>query len=288
MADNKEDFVTSLLTALETDAVVERFRLIFEPIFTGILDPYTRKMGDAITKLTHTVEALKKGSAEKDNQIVTLQRQVTEMETKLDDLEQHGRRDSIRIFGLSEASSGTTDDKVLRLCNQRMQISPPLTIDEISVSHRVGKPGEPDANGTPPPPRPLLVRFATRRSRNRVISERKKLRRTPTAAPNGRDELPRQPLQESSQDSTGVGDATDDNDEISSVDNAWRQDGEKIYISDDLTKRKATLAYRARMAKRNGGLLDTWVYDCKVMIKDRYGRITVIKDESELQDKIRQ
>ena len=72
------------------------------------------------------------------------------------------------------------------------------------------------------------------------------------------------------------------------VDNAWRQDGEKIYISDDLTKRKATLAYRARMAKRNGGLLDTWVYDCKVMIKDRYGRITVIKDESELQDKIRQ
>ena len=69
---------------------------------------------------------------------------------------------------------------------------------------------------------------------------------------------------------------------------SWRQDGEKIYISDDLTKRKATLAYRACMAKRNGGLLDTWVYDCKVMIKDRYGRITVVKNETELQDKIRQ
>ena len=280
MVDNKEDFVASLLTALETDAVVERFRLIFEPIFTGILDPYTRKMGDAITKLTHTVEALKKESAEKDIQIVTLQRQVSAMETKMDNLEQHGRRDSIRIFGLS-----TTDEKVLRLCNQRMHISPALTMDEISVSHRVGKPGEPDADGTPPPPRPLLVRFATRRSKNRVISERKKLRKTPTAVPNGRDELPQQP-QEPAQDSTGVGDATDD--ESSSVDNAWRQDGEKIYISDDLTKRKATLAYRARMAKRNGGLLDTWVYDCKVMIKDRYGRITVIKDETELQDKIRQ
>ena len=220
MADNKEDFVTSLLIALETDALVERFRLIFEPIFTGILDPYTRKMGDAITKLTHTVKALKKESAEKDNQIVTLQRQVTEMETKMDDLEQHERQDSIWIFGLSEATSGTTDEKVLRLCNQRMHISPPLTVNEISVSHRVGKPGEPDADGMPPPPRPLLVRFATRRSKNRVISEQKKQRKTPTAAPNGRDELPQKPQQEPSQGSTGVGDATDD--ESSRVDNAWQ------------------------------------------------------------------
>ena len=49
MAETKEDFVASLLVALETDAVVERFRLIFDPIFSGILDPYTRKVGDAIS-----------------------------------------------------------------------------------------------------------------------------------------------------------------------------------------------------------------------------------------------
>ena len=46
MAETKEDFVT----ALETDAVIERFRLILDPIFSGILEPYTRKLGDAITK----------------------------------------------------------------------------------------------------------------------------------------------------------------------------------------------------------------------------------------------
>ena len=42
MAETKEDFVTSLL------AVVERFQLIFEPIFSGILDPHPRKLGRSL------------------------------------------------------------------------------------------------------------------------------------------------------------------------------------------------------------------------------------------------
>ena len=103
-----------------------------------------------LAKLDSTVEILKKESAAKDEKIATLQRQVTELEIKMDDHEQHGRRDSVRIFGLSEISSGTTDEKVLRLCNKRMKLSPPLSIEEISVSHQVGKPREPAEDGTPP------------------------------------------------------------------------------------------------------------------------------------------
>ena len=123
------------------------------------------------------MEVLRKESAEKDKKITTLQRQVRELETKMDDYEQHGRRDSVRIFGLSKDSPGSTDKKVLRRCNKRMKLSPPLRLEEISVSHRVGKLGEPAEDGTPPPPRPLLVKFATRRSKNRVISKRKNLRK---------------------------------------------------------------------------------------------------------------
>ena len=114
MAETKEDFVAALLVVLETDAAVERFRFIFDPIFSGILDPYTRSVGGAISKLTNTVEVLRKGLVEKDKKITTLQRQVRELETKMDDYEQHGRWDSVMIFGLSEDSPGSTDEKVLR------------------------------------------------------------------------------------------------------------------------------------------------------------------------------
>ena len=47
MAETKEDFVTSLLAAQETDAVVERFWLIVDPIFSWILNPHTQEwIGD--------------------------------------------------------------------------------------------------------------------------------------------------------------------------------------------------------------------------------------------------
>ena len=279
MAETKEDFVASLLVALETDAVVERFRLIFDPIFSGILDPYTRKVGDAISKLTNTVEVLRKESAEKDKKITTLQRQVRELETKMDDYEQHGRRDSVRIFGLSEDSPGSTDEKVLRLCNKRMKLSPPLRLEEISVSHRVGKLGEPAEDGTPPPPRPLLMKFATRRSKNRVISKRKNLRKPRADDSVGRMEGSVRELSSARPD---IDDAVDGDETVST------EDGENIYMSDDLTKRRATLAYRARMARRNKEIQETWVIDCKIMIKNNYGRISQISSEADLQEKAQQ
>ena len=46
-----------------------------------------------------------------------------------------------------------------------------------------------------------------------------------------------------------------------------------IYISDDLTKFRANLAYRARVAKRQNKISDTWISYCKVLIKDNRSRI---------------
>ena len=99
MAETKEDFVTSLLALPETDSVVEHFRLIFEPIFSGMI----------IDKASQHSGSSQKESAAKDEKIPTLQRQVTELMIKMNDHEQHGRRDSVWIYGLSKASSGTTD-----------------------------------------------------------------------------------------------------------------------------------------------------------------------------------
>ena len=44
----------------------------------------------------------------------------------------------------------------------------------------------------------------------------------------------------------------------------------------------------ARMARRNKETQETWVIDCKIMIKNNYGRISQISSEADLQEKAQQ
>ena len=53
-----EEFLTSMLAALEDPAVVEHYRLIFEPIFRELLDPVTRKLSETVQALTTKVSSL--------------------------------------------------------------------------------------------------------------------------------------------------------------------------------------------------------------------------------------
>ena len=55
-----------------------------------------------------------------------------------------------------------------------------------------------------------------------------------------------------------------------------------VYIGDDLTKRRATLAFRARKLRGEGLIQDTWVMNCKIWVKDNRGRITQIYVEDDL------
>ena len=246
-----EAFKTQFIAALEDEEAVERIKLIFEPMFTDLLSPVTDRLSQAVQTLTGTVEQLRQENQAKDVRIQELEREVGHLHMRVYDLEQHGRRDSIRIFGLSETTQGTTDDKVLRLCNGRMNLAPPLALEEIAVSHRVGKPVVSNDAESPPPPRPLLVKFSTRRSRNRVMEARKSLKDPP------------------SQDDVEYG--------------AMMADGERIYMADDLTKRLASLAFRAREAKRSKQISDTWVIDTKIMVKDCQNRIKQIFSIDEME-----
>ena len=255
-----EAFKSQFITALEDEEAVERIKLIFEPVFTSLLSPVTTRLTKAVQDLTKTVEKLRQENDAKDLRIRNLERDVGHLQMRVDDLEQHGRRDSIRIFGLSETTTGTTDEKVLWLCNNRMKLDPPLALEEIAVSHRVGKPATPadaasSAGTRPAPPRALLVKFATRRSRNRVMESRKNLKDPP------------------SQDDTGY--------------TAMIADGRHIYLADDLTKRRANLAFKAREAKRAQQLSDTWVIDTKIMVKDLHNRIKQISSIHDLEQIIR-
>ena len=50
-----------------------------------------------------------------------------------------------------------------------------------------------------------------------------------------------------------------------------------VFIEDDLTAKRAKIAFEARKLKRSDHILETWVFDSKIMIKDRYGRVSQIK-----------
>ena len=56
----------------------------------------------------------------------------------------------------------------------------------------------------------------------------------------------------------------------------------EVYITDDLTQRKARLAFLARNLKRNELISDSWTMDCKILIKNLYSHICQVNHESDL------
>ena len=160
------------------------------------------------------------------------------LKIKVDDQEQYTRRASIRIFGVPESTSGSSDDKVLQLCNTHMKLNPPLQLEEIEVSHRAGRSPQqtggvpaaaaeagPDIHAQPdassdPAPRAILVKFVSRRTKARVMSAKSKLR-------------------------SMASDLTDF--------------PYPVWVSDDLTPRRAKLAYEARKLKKQKKIADNVV-----------------------------
>ena len=152
----------------------------------------------------------------------------------------------MRVFGLPETPPGSTDDKVLQLVNNRMKLQPSLSLDKIAVSHRVGQVKPMGEDGAPPPPRPLLVKFVSRRSKARVMEVRKRLR-----VRLGR----RRHDDGGDADNEGVADEEDSDEE--------REDHPEpqpiIYISDEDQGYTCIQGHRSKTTTTNHGHLDNWL-----------------------------
>jgi hypothetical protein len=101
-----------------------------------------------------------------------------ECELKIDDLEQYGRRTCLRVFGIPEKSGESTDNIVIKLCKERLDVD--LKIDDIHRSHRVGRlqqPGQQESKGKDRH-RPIIIRFDGYRTRQRVFAAKKALKGT--------------------------------------------------------------------------------------------------------------
>ena len=251
--NNEEEttFILRLKEALRTDDIAQQVLVSLQPVI--------KSLEDAISNLSATNSALRKQVADRDEAIAKLQHRVDDLEIRCDDLEQQGRKGSIRVFGMPEKEEGPLEDKLIRLCNVNLKLQPPIVPEDIEVAHRVGRPplqqrGDSDGDGdvqdtsSPPKPRPVLVKLSSRRTKGRIMEVCKRLKNNP--------------YEYTVDDETHTA---------------------KIYIGDDLTKRRAKLAYQARTLRNDNLIKDTWISNCKILVKDNFNRITQVNYPHDLQ-----
>ena len=91
-----------------------------------------------------------------------------------DSLEQYKRRPNLRFEGIPEADHGEdTDAKVLDIANSLLGMKPPLELDDLERSHRLGRRVDKDGR---PRTRAIIVRFQSERLRDEVYRARTKLK----------------------------------------------------------------------------------------------------------------
>ena len=85
--------------------------------------------------LTAKVASLTEDLNTKDNTIDELVKRVNTLEEAADAVEQYSRRPNLRFHG---ADGEGTDAKVVHIVNDVMKLQPPMLVDHLDRSHRLG------------------------------------------------------------------------------------------------------------------------------------------------------
>ena len=126
---------------------------------------------DIIQKLTTDLKECREELEECKDSVGELKQQLLETRFNHDRLEQHGRKGSVRISGITDPKRNdeNTDDAVLKVVND---CGLNLTKEDISVSHRLG--GKDSTYD-----RPIIVKFVSRNSKRRLMMKKKELKEKP-------------------------------------------------------------------------------------------------------------
>ena len=140
----------------------------------------TEKMHSEMFDLRNENDSLKK-------RVALLEKRVTEnyesiglshlkvdmTKDNLDDLEQHGRLSTVRIYGIDDKNKyedvNTSTDLALQLFNEKLGMD--IDDSEISIAHRLGR-------WNPQQPRGIIVKFVRRSIKMEVMKSRSKIQNT--------------------------------------------------------------------------------------------------------------
>ena len=126
---------------------------------------------DTVGALRDEVRSLKQTVADRDATIAQMRDNIADLQDKHDALEQYGRRNCLRIAGVSDTEEDTTA-AVVYLANEVLKVQPPLDKQDITNSHRLPKP----RNSPNDQPCPIILRFNRKTDRDRVLKNRKHLK----------------------------------------------------------------------------------------------------------------
>ncbi|KAK7109363.1 hypothetical protein V1264_013413 [Littorina saxatilis] len=181
----------------------------------------------------HVVDQLKGEIMSLKQTVAKKDGEIKELHDKLDNLEQYTRCNSVRIGPVPERLNENTDNIVIKLAES---VAVQLNVSDIDRSHRVGKITE----GPNQRPRSIIVKFSTYRAKQSLMKARKGLNKTDVTKTLGDQGWPRLPSA-----------------------------SPRVFINDDLTASRASVAAKARQLKRDEKIQDTWVRDGLVFIKHR-------------------
>lgn len=209
-----------------------------------LCDPYILDMQSKAlaAELRTEINSLKRQLQERDEVIIKLNDRV-------DELEQYGRQNSVRITGIPESSNEDTDKLVMALVSA-VGAEIKLGIDR---SHRVGV----KKDGVP---RPVIAKFIAYGDKRALITSRTKL------AKIGGDKIfpnlawPLPPV-------------------------GWsgpKPFSHRVFINDDLTKTRAEAVGRARALKTSGKIKDVWDLNGKIFIKTKDDKVHIITKRADL------
>ena len=168
--------------------------------------------------------------------------------------------------------------------------------DHIDRMHRVGRDGSDKL-------RTVMVKFGTYGALHAEYSNRKKFKineqqqdqntdeSSSTDGPNTQQQTLRketQPGHASSEESGLLEQGNHDDDPVESRYGLSRQllaalDVAVMYVNEDLTKFRDTLLWKARKLTKAKMIKDCWSYDGRVMIQNNHGRVSVIRNEADLE-----
>lgn len=98
---------------------------------------------------------------------------LTSQAEQLNNLEQYTRRNSVRIYGITDNSQMETYTEtakvVVKLISNKLQI--PVSLSDIDIAHRLGR-FDKNAN------RPIICKFVSRMKKEDVLKARRKLKGT--------------------------------------------------------------------------------------------------------------
>ena len=179
------------------------------------------------------VEPLKTEIAAANKSIAELQQKVKELAKQNDDLEQYSRKSCLRLTGIKETANENVNQAVLELANR---VGADIKETDIVAAHRLGGDGQRDTQES----------SNTAGAAARNVANRQKCRDIIVKFLNydaryrllkGRTKL--------------------------------REEHAKIFINEELTRTRRSLAYESRQLKKNNLIKKTWVYKGNVYIVDK-------------------